>query len=321
MKRTTTGAVLTAIALCAGAAWAQDYPNKPIRIIVPFAAGGGSDTVARLLGTELTRAWGQQVIVENRAGAGGVIGTELTARAAPDGYTMMVTEIGGLAIRSTLYKNLKFDLLKDFAGVGVVAYGANVLVAHPSVPVRDTRQLIDLARARPGTLNFAVPGVGSVAHLAGVEIEQVTGIKLAYIPYKGGGPAIVDLIGGQVDFSINGLLATLPHVKQGRLRALAVATREPHPALPGVPTIAQTVPGHESGSRQSVLAPAGVPRAVLEKWNREIARVNATPEMRKRLAGYGALPETRTLDDFQRLIAGEKARWAKVIERGGIERQ
>jgi tripartite-type tricarboxylate transporter receptor subunit TctC len=310
-------AAALALAVPAHAQTAAPYPVKPVRVIVPFAAG--ADTVARLLGAELTKAWGQQIVVENRAGAGGIIGAELVSRAPADGYTLMVIEIGGLTIRSSLYRNLPFDLLKDFAAVGVVAYGANVLVTHPSVPVRSVRDLIALARARPGQVNFAVPDVGSVAHLAAVELEQTAGVKFSYIPYKGGGPALLDLIGGQVDFSINGLLVTLPHVKSGRLRPLAVATKARHPALPEVPTLGETVPGHESGSRQSVLAPAGVPRDIVNRWNAEIARINATPAMQSRLAALGALPETVSPEEFQKFIAVEKARWARIIQKGQIK--
>lgn len=306
------------VAGASAAVFAQAYPAKPVRLIVPFAAGGGSDVVARLVGAELSKAWGQQIVVENRAGAGGIIGAEHVLRSPPDGYTMLLMEIGGLAIRSTLYK-LPFDLLKDFTGVAVVAYGPNVLVTHPSVPARSVRDLIALAKARPGQLNFAIPGVGSVAHLAGVELEQTVGVKWSYIPYKGGGPAIVDLIGGQVDFSVNGVLATLPHIKSGKLRAIAVATKEPHPALPGVPTISETVPGHESGSRQSVLASASVPQEIIAKWNAEIMRINAQPVMRERLAAMGALPEFKTQAEFQQLIAVERRRWASIIEKGQIK--
>lgn len=296
----------------------QTYPAKPVRIIVPFAPGGGSDVVARLLGPQLTSAWGQPIIVDNRAGAGGIIGAEYVFRAAPDGYTMLLVETSGLTIRSHLYK-LPFDLLKDFTGVAVVAYGPNVLVTHPSVPARTVRDLVALAKQRPGELNFAIPGTGSVAHLAGVELEQTVGIKLSYIPYKGGGPAIVDLIAGQVDFSINGVLATLPHVRSGKLRAIAVATREPHPALPGVPTISQFIPGHESGSRQAVLASSAVPQDIITRWNAEVTRINRQPAMQERLAALGALPEFMTSAEFQQLIVSERARWAKIIDKGQIK--
>jgi tripartite-type tricarboxylate transporter receptor subunit TctC len=302
----------------ANLAQAQDYPSRPIRLIVPFAASGGSDVVARMIGAELTKAWGQPIVVENRAGAGGMIGAEHVLRSPADGYTMLLVEVGGLTIRSLLYK-IPFDLLKDFTGVAVVAYGPNVLVTHPNLPARSVSELIELAKSRPGQLNFALPGVGSVTHLAGVELEQTAGVKFTYVPYKGGGPALVDLVGGQVDFSINGLLATLPHIKSGKLRAIAVATKEPHPALPGVPTISQTVPGHESGSRQAVLASSSVPREIITKWNAEIRRINSEPAMQERLAALGAIAEFSTPAEFQQLIESDRKRWGAIIEKGQIK--
>lgn len=297
---------------------AQTYPAKPIRLVVPFAASGGSDVVARMIGAELTKAWGQPIVVENRAGAGGIIGAEHVFRSAPDGYTMLLLEVGGLTIRSILNK-LPFDLLNDFKGVAVVAYGPNVLITKPGLPVSSVAELIALAKARPGQLNFAIPGAGSVAHLAGVELEQSSGSKFTYVSYKGGGPAIVDLMGGQVDFSVNGLLASLPHIKSGKVKVLAVATKEPHPALPGVPTISQTLPGHESGSRQAVLAHASVPPEVIAKWNADIQRITAQPEMKERLAALGAVPEFLSPAEFQKLIAAERKRWAAIIEKGQIK--
>jgi tripartite-type tricarboxylate transporter receptor subunit TctC len=311
---------LSAMLLAGGAAplFAQAYPSKPIRLVVPFAASGGSDVVARMIGAELTKAWGQPIVVENRAGAGGIIGAEHVFRSAPDGYTMLLLEVGGLTIRSILNK-LPFDLSKDFTGVAVVAYGPNVLITKPGLPVRSVAELIALAKSRPGQLNFAIPGVGSVAHLAGVELEQSSGSKFTYVSYKGGGPAILDLMGGQVDFSVNGLLASLPHIKSGKVQVLAVATKEPHPALPGVPTISQTLPGHESGSRQAVLAHASVPPEIIAKWNAEIQRITAQPEMKERLAALGAIPEFMSPGEFQQLIVAERKRWATIIEKGQIK--
>jgi len=316
--RWMTGVSAMLLAGASAPLFAQTYPSKPIRLVVPFAASGGSDVVARMIGAELTKVWGQPIVVENRAGAGGIIGAEHVFRAAPDGYTMLLLEVGGLTIRSILNK-LPFDLLKDFTGVAVVAYGPNVLITKPGLPVRSVAELIALAKSRPGQLNFAIPGVGSVAHLAGVELEQSSGSKFTYVSYKGGGPAIVDLMGGQVDFSVNGLLASLPHIRSGKVQVLAVATKEPHPALPGVPTISQTLPGHESGSRQSVLAHASVPPEIIAKWNAEIQRITAQPEMKERLAALGAIPEFMSPGEFQQLIVAERKRWATIIEKGQIK--
>lgn len=310
-------------AACAAGASAQspvaNYPAKTVRIIVPHAAGGGSDTVARLLAAELTSAWGQQVIVDGRVGAGGMIGSEFVARAAPDGYTLLVNEVGGMLIRLAMHAKLPFDPLKDLQAVGMVAYGANVLVTHPSIPVRSVKELVGLAKMRPGQLNFAVPGVGSVAHLAGVELAQLAGVNWTYIPYKGGGPAIVDVMAGQADFGMNGMLAAFPHWKSGRLRVLAVASRARHPAAPELPTLAETVGGSPSGSWQGVLAPAGVAREIVSKWNGEIARINGTPQMRDKLAALGAVPETMSVDQMQGFLARERTRWARMVESAKIK--
>lgn len=310
-----------ALWLCviAAPAAAQPYPMKPMRLIVPHAAGGGSDTVARLIAPEVAKAFGQQVIVENRVGAGGLIGSEFVARAAPDGYTLLVNEVGGMLIRLGAYAKPPLDPLKDLTAVGMVAYGANAVVAHLSVPVRGMKELITLAKARPGQLNFAVPGMGSVAHLAGVELEQLAGVRWTYIPYKGGAPAIVDVIAGQADFGVNGMFSAFPHWKSGRLRILAVASRERHPAAPELPTLAETIGGGASGSWQGVLAPAGVPRDIVTRWNSEIARVIATPAMRDKLAAFGAVPERMTPEAMQPFLAADYARWAGIVQRGRIK--
>jgi len=297
----------------------QVYPAKQVRVIVPHAAGGGSDTVARLLAAELNKTWGQQVIVENRVGAGGLIGSEFVARAAPDGYTLLVNEIGGLMIRMSAHGKPPFDALKDLTAVGMVAYGANAVVTHPSIPVRGMKELFALAGARPGALNFAVPGMGSVAHLAGVELEQLAGARWTYIPYKGGAPAIVDVVSGQADFGVNGMFSVFPHWKSGRLRILAVASRERHPSAPELPTLAETVGGSASGSWQGVVAPANVPREIIARWNNEIARINATPAMRERLAAFGALAETMAPQAMQQFLASEHARWARMVRAAHIK--
>jgi tripartite-type tricarboxylate transporter receptor subunit TctC len=320
MQRGNAGVHLSAVLIAAApAAFAQSYPVKPVRIIVPFAAGGGSDTVARLIAPEMARVLGQQVIVENRTGANGIIGADAVAKAAPDGYTLLVTEIVGLTIRPSLIRSVPYDPAKDFTGVAMVAYGANVLVAHPSLPVRTTKELIALARARPGELNFSVPGFGSGAHLAGVELEQLARVRWAYIPYKGGAPAIQELVGGQVDFGVNSMFSSFPHVKAGRLRLLAVASGQRHPQLPEVPTLAETIPGHESGSRQGILGPAGLVREIAATWNAEIGRLNASPVMRDRLMAFGASPETMTTAELQRFLVTEKERWARVVQTAGIK--
>jgi tripartite-type tricarboxylate transporter receptor subunit TctC len=306
------------LALSTMPASAQPYPVKTVRIVVPQAAGGGSDTAARLLASELARAWGQQVIVDNRVGAGGLIGSEHVARATPDGYTMLVNEMGGMLIRLLAHPKLPFDPLRDLTPVGMLAYGANAVVAHPSIPVRNLRDLFALAKARPGQLNFAVPGMGSVAHLAGVELERLAGVRWTYIPYKGGAPAIVDVVSGQADFGVNGMFAVFPHWRSGRLRVLAVASRDRHPAAPELTTLGESVGGSPSGSWQGVLAPAGVPRDIIARWNSEVARINATTGMREKLAAFGAVAESMTPEQMQQFLASERTRWARIVREAGI---
>ena len=311
--------LLAATLATRASAQAPAYPAKTIRIIVPHAAGGGSDTVARLVATALTQSWGQQVVVDNRVGAGGLIGSELAARASPDGYTMLVNEVGGMLIRLGVHHKPPFDAVKDLAAVGMVAYGANAVVVHPSIPVNGMKALFALAKARPGELNFAVPGMGSVAHLAGVELEKLSDVRWTYIPYKGGAPAIIDVIAGQADFGVNGMFAVFPHWKSGRLRILAVASRERHPSAPQIPTLAETIGGSPSGSWQAVLAPAGLPQDIIARWNAEIARINATPAMREKLGAFGAAPESMTPMQMQQFLAAERARWGRIAREAGVK--
>jgi len=299
--------------------YSQVYPSKNVRLVVPFAAGGGSDTVARLIATELTKNWGQQILVDNRPGANGMIATEFVAKSPADGYTLLVTEVGGLVIRTVMIQKLGFDFARDFGAVAMGAYGANVVVVHPSIPAKSTRELIALAKARPGQLNFAAPGIGSVAHLAGVEIEQQLGVRWTYIPFKGGAPAIVDLVGGHADFGVAGLLTATPHLKSGRLRGLAVASRERHPGFPELPTLTEGGVPHVSGSWQGLLAPAGVPRDIVAKWNAEVERLNATPAMRERYASFGAVAGTMKAEQMQTFLVSERARWASVVSKAQIK--
>ena len=312
-------ALLTMLAMLALTASAQTYPAKPVRIIVPQAAGGGSDAAARLLAAELTKAWSQQIIVDNRPGAGGIIGSEQVARAAPDGHTFLANEVGGMLIRLSAHAKLSFDPVKDLVAVGMMAYGANAVVTHPSIPVRGMKELIALARARPGLLNFAVPGMGSVAHLAGVELEQRAGVRWTYIPYKGGAPAIIDVVSGQADFGVNGMFAVFPHWRSGRLRILAVASRKRHPSAPDLPTLTEATGGNASGSWQGVLAPAGLPRDILVRWNSEIARINATSAMREKMAAFGAVAERMTPEQMQQFLADELTRWARIVREARIK--
>ncbi len=262
---------------------APAYPTKPIKIVVPYAAGGTSDVLARLLGQKLTDAWGQIVVVENKAGASGNIGADFVAKAAPDGYTLLLADIGTLAIAPSVYPALPFDPVKDFAPVSMVAYSPHILVVHPSVKASNVKELIEYAKANPGKMNYATSGVGGANHLAGVEFANRTGVQWVYVPYKGGAQAIADVAGGQSNVMFNGMLATYPHVKSGNLKIIAVSGATRMSSIPDVPTVAESgVPGFETGSWQGVLAPAGTPAAIIEKLNAELARILNSSDMGNR---------------------------------------
>lgn len=304
--------------LCAGLASAQDaaagYPKKPIRIIVPFPAGGTSDVLARMVGQKLNEAWGQPVIVENRAGANGNIGADLVAKSDPDGYTLLLMDVGNLAISPTLYPKLPFSPTANLAPVTMLAYSPHLLVSYPGLPVKSVKELVAYSKTQKGKLNFAAAaGTGSATHLAGVLFAKETGIDWGYIPYKGGAQAITDLVGGQVDVTMNGMVATYPHVKDGKLRLLAVSSAKRLPQLPDVPTIGETVPGFVSGSWQGVMAPAGVPKAVIGKLNAELVRIVKLPDVREKMAAQGADPMTNTPEEFGAWFKSEIAQWGKVI--------
>src|SRR5215204_4592594 len=270
-------------------AHAQPYPNKPIRIIVPYPPGGTSDILARAIGQKLTDALGQPILVENKPGANGNLGADLVAKSPPDGYTLLLADIGAIAISPSLYK-LPFDPVTDFAPVTMVAYSPHILVVHPSVPVSNTKELITLAKSKPGKLNFAASSVGSAPHLAGIEFASRAGVDWAYIPYKGGAQAITDMAGGQADVMFNGMLATYPHVKSGKLKILAVSSAKRMSAIRDVPTVAESagLTGFQTGSWQGILAPLNTPKDVIARLSTEIAKILNTPEMTERLAVQGA---------------------------------
>ena len=313
-----------ALALCALLiplhAVAQTWPSKPVRVIVPYPAGGTSDILARTLGQKLTEIWGQPIVVENKPGANGNVGADLVAKAPADGYTLLLCDVGALAISPSVYTSLAFDPNKDFAPVTMVAYSPHILAVNPELPVKSVKELIELAKAKPGKLNYAASSVASAPHLAGVDFASRAGITWAYIPYKGGAQAITDVIGGQADVLFNGMLATYPHVKSGKLRILAVSSANRMAAIPEVPTVAESgVPGFETGSWQGVLAPAGTPREVVARINADYARVLNTPEMRDKLSGQGAEVRVNTPETFAVFLRDETARWAKVVSANGVK--
>ena len=312
-------AVLT-LALFAASASAQSYPTKPIRIVVPYAAGGTSDILARQIGPELNKVWGQPVVVENKPGANGNVGADFVAKSAPDGYTLLLTDLGGLVISASVYPKLPFNPSKDFTPVIMVSYSPHVLAVHPEVKVKDVKELVAMAKAYPGKLNFAMSGIGGAPHLAGIEFAQRTGIDWAYIPYKGGADAITGVVGGQAHVLFNGMLATWPHVTGGRLKALAISSAQRVPSAPDTPTVAeQGLPGFETGSYQGVVGPAGIPRETVTKLNSELRKVLNTPEMKERFAKQGTEVRTDTPESLGRWMTTEQAKWAKVVKESGAK--
>ena len=304
--------------LFAGAALGQAYPNKAIRIVVPYAAGGTSDILARQIGPKLTDAWGQPVVVENKPGANGNVGADFVAKSAPDGYTLLLTDLGGLVISASVYPKLPFNPAKDFAPVVMVSYSPHVLAVNPAVQVKDVKELIAMAKAYPGKLNFAVSGIGGAPHLAGIEFAQRMGLDWTYIPYKGGADAITGVIGGQAHVLFNGMLATWPHVTGGRLKALAISSAQRVPAAPDTPTVAeQGLPGFETGSYQGIVGPVGIPRETVAKLNSELVKVLNAADMKERFAKQGTEVRTGTPDSLGNWLRTEQGKWAKVVKESG----
>lgn len=298
----------------AGSAHAQSYPAKPIRLIVPYAAGGTVDIMARIIAPKLSDSLGQQVIVDNRAGGGAIIGTELLAKSAPDGYTMMMANPAHAA-NPALHSKLPYDTVKNFAAVGLVALSASILVVHPSLPVKSVRELVALAKSRPGQLNYASSGVGGAGYLAMELFRSVTGIAVVHIPYKGAAPALSEVLGGQVPMMFITMPAALPHVRSGRLRVLAVSSAKRNAVLPDVPTVAESgYPGFENADWYGVLVPAGTPVDTVARLNAEINRILTMPEVKERIAALGADVGGGTPEQLNARIRTEVARWAKVIK-------
>ena len=298
---------------------AQTYPSKAIRIVVPFAPGGTSDILARTIGVKLTEAWGQPVVVENKAGATGNVGADFVAKAPADGHTLLLTDLSVLSINQSVFPNMPFDGIKDFAPVTMVAYSPHAFGVHPSVPVNSVKELIDYAKANPNKLNFAISGTGGAPHLAGIAFAQRTGISWTYIPYKGGSQAVADVAAGQSNVIMNGMLATYPTIKSGKIRGLAVSSLHKMNSAPELPTIAEVLPGFETGSYQGIVAPAGTPAEVIAKLNAEVARIMATQEMKDRLTAQGTEARNSSPEAMLNFLRTEKTRWAQVIKESGIK--
>jgi tripartite-type tricarboxylate transporter receptor subunit TctC len=313
-------ALALACAIFAAAAGAQTYPSKPVRIVAPFAPGSTIDIIGRIIAPRLSEALGHPVLVENRAGAGGMIGLDAVAKAAPDGHTMAIGALGPLAMNPALYPKTPFDPVRDFAPVSLLATGPVVIAVHPSVPARSVKELIDLARKNPGKLNFGSPGVGTSPHLTGELVRLLTKTDMVHVPYKGNAEALTDLISGRVSIVYTGVPPVVPLARAGRVRLIATTGRERIPGLPDVPTISEAgLPGAQVLIWYGVVAPAATPREVIARVNREIVRIMQTPELKERFAQQGIDPETSTPEQFGKLIAEEYARWTKVIRASGIK--
>jgi len=298
---------------------AQDYPRKPVRLIVPFAPGGGNDVVARAIAQNLGASLGQPVIVDNRAGAGGVVGAELAAKSSPDGYTLFLGGVGSHAVNPSLHAKLPYDPVRDFAPITLIASAPSVLVVHPSVPAHTIAQFTALAKANPGKLNYASNGNGSSAQLAAVLYESMAGVAMVHVPYKGLAPALVDLLSGEVQAMFSSVVAIVPHIRAGRLRALAVTGQRRSPLMPEVPTLDESgLPGYQAGSWYGMLAPAGTPRPIIVRLHDEIVRALAQPEVRERLAAEGAEVAGSTPEEFAAHIRSELARTGKLLRDAGI---
>ncbi len=319
--RSRFAAFLAAAALCIAplAAQAQAWPTKPVKLVVPFAAGGTTDVVARLLALKLTDAWGQSVIVENRTGAGGNIGADAVAKSAPDGYTLLLTSGAIVTASQYMYKSMPFDPAKDLVAITNVATGPQLIVVTPGLPVKDLRELIAYARANPGKLNYGSAGIGSQTHLAAENLGYAAGVEFTHVPYKGESAALADLMGGQIQMATANFAAAVSLAREGKIRALAVTSKERNPQMPDVPPACDVLPDFESQGWFGLMAPAGTPKDVIEKVQRDSAKIIHTEDFRARLAQVGMEPVGNTPAEFTAAIRQQSARWQKVIKERGIK--
>ena len=308
-----------ALLLACACAQAQAWPAKPIRVIVPYPAGGTSDILTRMVGAKLIESWGQPVIADSRPGANGNIGVEAVVRSAPDGYTLGLTEIGNLSISPSMYK-LSFDIIRDLAPVTTVTFSPYLVTTHPSVPVKNVAELIALARANPGKLNAPV-GLGSNIHMSTLEIQQRMGVKWVYVPTKGGQSSVLSVMTGDGDFLLMGVIQTWSHVKSGKLKLLAITSEQRDPLFPQVPAVAETrgLEGFSSGSWQGILAPAKTPPDIISKIYNEAKRIVATPDFTEKLTAMGSRPQAKSPQEMGAWMAAEKERWAKVVKQSGYK--
>ncbi|HKA43692.1 MAG TPA: tripartite tricarboxylate transporter substrate binding protein [Burkholderiales bacterium] len=313
-------AAAAALSITLGA-HAQSYPVKPVRIIVPFPPGGATDIVTRLVAQKLNEAWGQQIIVDNRGGAGGNIGGEVAAKSPPDGYTLLMTSGSIVTANEHIYRKMPFNPEKDFAPIVGVVSGPQILAVHPSFPAKGVKEMIALAKAKPGSLTFGSAGVGTQTHLAAENFLYAAGIDASHVPYKGEGPALVDLVAGQIVFATPNLSAAIGFVQQGRLRALGVTSRQRAPQLKEVPAISETLPGFENLGWFGLMAPTGTPRAVIERVYSDTAKALAGADLRRRFDEIGMVPTGSNPDDLAKAIREERQRWAKVVKERKLQVQ
>jgi tripartite-type tricarboxylate transporter receptor subunit TctC len=313
-------ALLSAVALAAGTAHAQsarNYPTKPIRLLVPFAPGGGTDIVARALAQKLTESFKQSVVVDNRAGGGGTLGAETAVRAAPDGYTMIMVS-GSYSTNAALYK-LPYDPVTDITAIALIGETGFLVSLHPTVPIKTVKELIDYAKSNPQKLNYGSTGTGGITHLASELFNMMAGTKMTHVPYKGTGPAMNDLLGGQIQLMFGAMPAMVPQVKTNRLRGIAVTTTKRNNAVPDVPTIAESLPGYEAVLWYAAWGPRGLPRDIVALWNSEINRIVHTQEMKDRMAGEGLEPAGGPPERFREILQRDVAKWTRVVQTAGVK--
>ena len=319
MTATAKSGLVPLALLLAGAAFAQDYPNKPIRLVAPFSPGGATDVLARIVGQKITERMGQPVVIEYRVGAGGNIGAEQVAKAAPDGYTLLM---GGVphAIGASLYAKLGYDMVKDLSAVAEVASFPSLIVLHPSLPAKSIKELIALAKARPGQLNFGSAGNGSPNHLALELFDAMAGAKMTHIPYKGAGQVVGDLLAGQLQLASMGFPIAMPHVQSGKLRAIALTGATRSPLLPQIPTVAEAgLAGFDVTSWYGVFGPAALPKEMVARLNTEISNAITAPELKEKLTALGAEPSIKSPDQFAQYVREEIVKWAKVVKESGAK--
>ena len=312
--RSFIAGIAAALAVCAPQAGAQSYPVRPVRVVVPFSPGGATDIVTRIVAQRLTEAWGQTVVVENRAGAAGNIGADIVAKAAPDGYTLLMTSGSIVTANQHMYRKMPFNPDTDLVAITNVASGPQIVATHPSMPARTLKDFIALAKAKPKSMNFGSAGVGTQTHLAAESFVTAAGIDVTHVPYKGEGPAIADLVAGQIHFVTPNLSAAIAFVQQGKLRALAVTSKERTKQVPDVPTVAETLPGFENLGWFGFVAPKGTPRALIDKIHQDTAKVLQAAEVRGRFEQLGMQPVGNAPEAFARAIKEESARWANIIK-------